>query len=55
MNDPQDILGIISAWEYEGAYPEAMEKARKKLRKEWPVLASALDNAAKQNRLGEQQ
>ena len=46
-----ELQMILDAWTVEGSHPSSHRKARIKLRKEWPALAQALDNAALQNNI----
>ena len=44
---------IIQTWADTGSHPAYHRKMQEQLRKEWPILAKALDEAAGRNKDGE--
>jgi hypothetical protein len=43
------VKKVIDAWLVEGANPAFHKMMKEKLKREWPVLARAIENLAKEN------
>lgn len=41
---------VLAAWTVEGPCPEFHREAQDRLRRDWPTLANALDEAAKESK-----